>query len=577
LIKQVADTFNVSDTPDAPTRYDDMSVDEMKSLVMQRASEPVQITADEAGVNLDKGMYAPQEKQKLFDDIVKPKIDAVGSVGPDETLVFFNGKMEKGQYVNTDIKEIWHYPVDDGFQVAKVKTESLQSTNSADKDSVGYRLLGDVQQEQALQVQARKYKSAEEFVKAQGEPVYRAGEPFDRSKFTDFGMSVGRKKSTAEIFGGKTRGMEELNISKDAKVLKELPPSIKVDENFDENIVKYARENGYDVVDISSHGIDELRVLNPDVVKTKSQLTDLYHQATEEVKTVITPKTKESHIFDGLVNNIQTGNKGIRINDLNSVDFKSFTDTTKTKEGRATVDHIKKLISDGKKPGIEIKVDKNGKTFVEDGHHTVQAYKELGFDNIPIKTLKGFSTKKAIAAGLGVTTLASGAVIANQKHNYNEDGTKKSTETASAQTESVTGVKDDKKEVVNTIFSEAGNNKEEYAAMYQAIKNRAQKLKEQTGKEWTLSQVLSIPRQYQGREDNMLFKRAQEGKLNVLEQKKLNDISKSINQSSNIGKHDSFGDLQTLKRYAPKAYKSGDYKKVGSHYFFTMESNFKTR
>lgn len=114
----------------------------------------------------------------------------------------------------------------------------------------------------------------------------------------------------------------------------------------------------------------------------------------------------ESHIFDGLVTNIQSGNKGTKITDLNPIDFNSFKDTVSTKEGRATVDYLKEKILNGERPTIDVKVGKNGKVFVEDGHHTVQAYKELGFENIPTNKLKGFAKIPTLIGGLGVTGAA---------------------------------------------------------------------------------------------------------------------------------------------------------------------------
>lgn len=134
--------------------------------------------------------------------------------------------------------------------------------------------------------EARKYKSAEDFMNSQVK-VFRAGEPFDKLKITDFGISVAKKKSTAEIFGGKTRGIEELFIDKRAKILKDIPDSIKVDENFDQNIIQYAKDRGFDGIDIAREGVDELRIINPDILKTKSQLTDFYAQAVKEVEEVV--------------------------------------------------------------------------------------------------------------------------------------------------------------------------------------------------------------------------------------------------------------------------------------------------
>lgn len=120
-------------------------------------------------------------------------------------------------------------------------------------------------------------------------------------------------------------------------------------------------------------------------------------------------KKKDKHIFDGLVKNIQTGGSGMKVSELNPVDFDSFKDTVKTKEGRATVDYLKEKILNGEKPKIKIKQGEDGKIFVEDGHHTVQAYKELGYENIPTDSIKGSARISTILSGAtGTGALAAG-------------------------------------------------------------------------------------------------------------------------------------------------------------------------
>ena len=170
--------------------------------------------------------------------------------------------------------------------------------------------------------EARKYKSAEEFVKSQGTLVFRGGHKISTESVTDLGISVSRNKRVADFFtktkiGGET---EELVISSNAKILSfdEIPINIKdkftklskdisileqlreapkIMKNAERDLVNYAKKKGYDVVDIS--GFDdkagkiitdiesEFRIVNPDILKTKSQLTDIWNKAQAKPKTTL--------------------------------------------------------------------------------------------------------------------------------------------------------------------------------------------------------------------------------------------------------------------------------------------------
>lgn len=135
--------------------------------------------------------------------------------------------------------------------------------------------------------EARKYKSAEEFMKSQGEQVFRGGNnAFDKTLIGEDGVFVSPSKFMAETFG---RNVDELYISPNVKVLSydELPLSIKSIDNWDEYskaVSKYGREKGVDVIDSLPPKADfprgmERTVLNPEVVQTKSQLTDIWNKA----------------------------------------------------------------------------------------------------------------------------------------------------------------------------------------------------------------------------------------------------------------------------------------------------------
>jgi hypothetical protein len=107
--------------------------------------------------------------------------------------------------------------------------------------------------------------------------VYRGstGEPLDLSRGKNNGISFSLGKEPASRFGP----VQEHAIDKNAKILnfEDIPKElIKKDpvlgltthDKNAESIVKYARDNGYDVVDLRKFGEGEYRVLNPNVVKS---------------------------------------------------------------------------------------------------------------------------------------------------------------------------------------------------------------------------------------------------------------------------------------------------------------------
>lgn len=156
--------------------------------------------------------------------------------------------------------------------------------------------------------EAKKYKSAEEFLASQ-KPIYRGqiSDTFNEnllSNGADAERSIPRSsfstnKEVAQSFG---KNIFERYISPNTKILKgeDIPPSViktakKPDlygDGFGE-ITRYAKENGYDGVDLSSLSKykiwgktpeDEIRIINPKVLQTKEQLTDIYNKAVEENK-----------------------------------------------------------------------------------------------------------------------------------------------------------------------------------------------------------------------------------------------------------------------------------------------------
>jgi len=88
-----------------------------------------------------KGIYNVKEKQDLYKKIIKPKINKLGKVSKDETIIYYQGSSKNGQYVNTSPSEVWHYDVNKNLAVRKIKTDQLKTTGNKLRDEVGYRLI----------------------------------------------------------------------------------------------------------------------------------------------------------------------------------------------------------------------------------------------------------------------------------------------------------------------------------------------------------------------------------------------------------------------------------------------------
>ena len=178
-----------------------------------------------------------------------------------------------------------------------------------------------------LAQEARKYKSAEEFVNNQ-QQVFRGGTKFDATKMNAEGTPFTVDNKVAEQFAriknqfdsgpvgqalGKSKGQnitEKFYISSDAKIAtrtdipqdvfdayKQANPLTKPD--VAEPIVNnWAKANGFDGIDYRTLGKTsakeaEIKILNPNVLKTKSQLTDFYNQAVRGITEIpITGKIK---------------------------------------------------------------------------------------------------------------------------------------------------------------------------------------------------------------------------------------------------------------------------------------------
>lgn len=169
-----------------------------------------------------------------------------------------------------------------------------------------------------LMEQAKKYNSAEEFVKEYGEPMYHGGEgikgEINPTYTTDFqkqagtdkykkGFSISSDKNVAKGYGSK---VDEIFISPNAKIAtpKDLP-EVKFTKFSDGEVaynqadaVKIAKEKGFDGVDLNAfeklttypNNNLETQIFNPNIIKTKSQLKDIWNKAQSLQKEVKNPK-----------------------------------------------------------------------------------------------------------------------------------------------------------------------------------------------------------------------------------------------------------------------------------------------
>lgn len=175
---------------------------------------------------------------------------------------------------------------------------------------------------ESLAREARKFKSAEEFVKSQGEVVFRGGKPFNKKLFNTVpgleGLAVTRDFETANLFAqaltpankfqgaqinrGKRGIIEEIVIDKNAKILhlsdapREMQKFFREDPlKAKERIAKWAKEQGFDVVNFGD-GF-ELRLLNTDIFKTKSELINIFNQATKTPVKPVKPTVEAKKRF----------------------------------------------------------------------------------------------------------------------------------------------------------------------------------------------------------------------------------------------------------------------------------------
>jgi len=176
---------------------------------------------------------------------------------------------------------------------------SMSGVKSIDKPAI--KLLD------PLLTEAKKYKSAEEFVKAQGEPVYHGGSKArsalditkagskESNKAAKEGFWFAKDMNTAKGYGNKV--LEAFPGMKNPKVIDAEGKMFGDMRDVIDEIVPKAKQDGFDGVIIKNlsdeknwgqyNPTDHYVVFDPSNIKTKSQLTDIWNKAnTDPVKRI---------------------------------------------------------------------------------------------------------------------------------------------------------------------------------------------------------------------------------------------------------------------------------------------------
>uniref|UniRef100_A0A6H1ZN54 Uncharacterized protein n=1 Tax=viral metagenome TaxID=1070528 RepID=A0A6H1ZN54_9ZZZZ len=255
-------------------------------IVKQAFNKEFQILAQSKGTTIplkqqfdELGRATATVMNRLYNKGI-PQLSKLGQIVQDASEAMFK---------NITPEEVRKIPI--GLSIKDVSGKGkISSVPSAGKGIISPEL-------QPLAQEARKYKSAEEFVKGQIK-VYHGGSgidelgkgikilsPEEKLKFSTsgggyVGLSTTLDREYAQQFSkniGGTKKVLEIYINPKAKI-KEISGAI--DDMSADEISVLSKE--YDV--LKSVEENEFRILNADVAKTKSQLTDFYNQVTKGVK-----------------------------------------------------------------------------------------------------------------------------------------------------------------------------------------------------------------------------------------------------------------------------------------------------
>lgn len=186
------------------------------------------------------------------------------------------------------------------------KNEGLEVKKTHSKDVIS-------QADSSLIQEAKKYKTAEEFVKAQGEPLYhgttaRGREGISKEGFKlqnsrdsfnqGTGISITTDTKIASKFTGKDGEVLDVVLDPKAKLFDgdEFKSLVRKEYNgnqlrgeilAEDKVVKKLKSEGYDGIDYrgrkaSESYESEIRIWNTEKLKTKSQLTDIWNKANKK-------------------------------------------------------------------------------------------------------------------------------------------------------------------------------------------------------------------------------------------------------------------------------------------------------
>ncbi|MBP6949290.1 MAG: hypothetical protein KBB50_04465, partial [Candidatus Pacebacteria bacterium] len=242
---------------------------------------------------IEQSKISNSDLSRLIKEKIKAETDATDlrleEYGRNQDGYLTDSQIEELDYLEKRIREI-----DNILLSSDYKSQLEEIWNKANKKILPKSKV----KSSDLSTEAKKYKSAEDFVKAQGTPVYHGGAgakemtkklkiltPEEKMKYPSsgggyIGLSTTDVKSyaqdIAQTMTGNRNDIAEFYINPKAKVL-----NIKdkhVDDFSSDEIEKLSKK--YDI--IKSNQENEYRVLTENGVLTKSQLEELWNKANKK-------------------------------------------------------------------------------------------------------------------------------------------------------------------------------------------------------------------------------------------------------------------------------------------------------
>ena len=140
-----------------------------------------------------------------------------------------------------------------------------------------------------LAAEARKYKSAEAFIKAQGKPLYHGSPKADIIRKEGFRLLSVSERRLASAYGDgiyfstKKSGAYDTTRTRANTVEAYVPKDLKLYPAYDKDAgtinTQKLKNDGYDGVEVFlPSGERHITVFDPSIIKTKQQLIDLYNR-----------------------------------------------------------------------------------------------------------------------------------------------------------------------------------------------------------------------------------------------------------------------------------------------------------